>query len=216
MSTQAKKLKAEEDARRALDQQLYILVGRTVKEVRITRVRWSGGTRWAAMAIGAGGNEIPLYEHGRAYQAAIILRQAFPDADWSVAQDYDAATGVLSEHVVREPSAVRKRLPPPDHQHAAGQARTLPGQWVLAGGYSSRASAMAAAVQVRSGERLPAYLPAGAFASRAELTQDGADLWVRYIADSATHDFRESLASGLTEDLAAYSRRVDAADARRI
>ena len=99
MTAQAAPLTAQDDARRALDQQLYILVGRTVKEVRITHVPSSGGKRWAAMAIGAAGNEIPLYDHGRAYQAAIILRQAFPDANWLVAQDYDVATGVLSEHV---------------------------------------------------------------------------------------------------------------------
>lgn len=111
------------------------------------------------------------------------------------------------------PSKVRAEV---NHQHAAGQAREMAGQWVLAGTYGSRASAQAAAVRVRSSDRLPAYQPAGAFAARTELTEDGADLWVRYIADSAAHDFRESLASGLTEDLAAYSRRVDAADARRI
>ncbi|WP_432169118.1 hypothetical protein [Streptomyces sp. 1222.5] len=70
-----------------------------------------------------------------------------------------------------------------DHQAAARQARQLPGQWVLAGLYSSRASAVSAALQVRTGERIPAYLPAGSFEARTEVTQDGADLWVRYIAD---------------------------------
>ncbi len=36
-----------------------------------------------------------------------------------------------------------------DHQHAAQQARQMPGQWVLAGTYRSRASAVSAVKQVR-------------------------------------------------------------------
>ncbi|WP_406168969.1 hypothetical protein [Streptomyces sp. NBC_00996] len=100
-----------------------------------------------------------------------------------------------------------------DHQHAAQQARQMPGQWVLAGTYGSGASATSAALQVRTGERLPTYRPAGAFRARTEVTQDGADLWVCYVAPSDQHnrDFRESIASGLTEDLDAYSRRLEAA-----
>ncbi|MFF8406968.1 hypothetical protein ACF06P_35745 [Streptomyces sp. NPDC015684] len=70
-----------------------------------------------------------------------------------------------------------------DHQAAARQARQMPGQWVLAGLYGSRASAVSAALQVRTGERIPAYLPAGSFRARTEVTDDGADLWVTYIAD---------------------------------
>ncbi|MET7776264.1 hypothetical protein ABZU94_10700 [Streptomyces mirabilis] len=67
-----------------------------------------------------------------------------------------------------------------DHQHAARQARQLPGQWVLAGTYGSSASATSTAFQVRTGERLPAYLPGGSFEAEVRLTQDGADVWVRY------------------------------------
>ncbi|MFD1656944.1 hypothetical protein ACFSL4_01515 [Streptomyces caeni] len=74
-----------------------------------------------------------------------------------------------------------KARPRPDHQHAAQQARQMPGQWVLAGTYQSRASAVAAAFQVRTGERVPAYRPAGTYEGRPEVTQDGADLWVRYL-----------------------------------
>jgi hypothetical protein len=68
-----------------------------------------------------------------------------------------------------------------DHQHAAEQARQMPGQWVLAGSYGSSASAVSAALQVRTGDRVPAYRPAGAFEARHEVTQDGVDLWVRYL-----------------------------------
>ncbi|HEY6116154.1 MAG TPA: hypothetical protein VI172_09370 [Candidatus Dormibacteraeota bacterium] len=100
-----------------------------------------------------------------------------------------------------------------DHQHAADQARQMPGQWVLAGTYGSRASAQSAALQVRTGDRAPAYLPAGTFAARTEVTQDGADLWVRYAPrnERAASDFADSIASGLTEDFDAFSRRLAAA-----
>jgi hypothetical protein len=78
-----------------------------------------------------------------------------------------------------------KARPRADHQHAADQARQMPGTWVLAGTYASRASAVSAALQVRTGERLSAYRPAGTYEARTELTDDGADLWVRYIAATA-------------------------------
>jgi hypothetical protein len=73
-----------------------------------------------------------------------------------------------------------KTRPRADHQHAADQAKQMPGTWVLAGTYASRATAVSTALQVRTGERACAYRPAGAYEARTELTQDGADLWVRY------------------------------------
>lgn len=100
-----------------------------------------------------------------------------------------------------------------DHQHAAQQARELPRQWVLAGTYGSRASAVSAALQVRTGERIPAYRPAGSFEARTEVTAEGADLYVRYINPAActAYDFRQSAEAGFTEDLVAFTRRLDAA-----
>ncbi|SHI65729.1 hypothetical protein [Streptomyces sp. 3214.6] len=100
-----------------------------------------------------------------------------------------------------------------DHQHAADQARQMPGQWVLAGTYGSSASAQSAALQVRTGEKAPAYRPAGAFEGRTLVTQDGADLWVRYTRSDSRlpSDFAASIASGLTEDFDAFSRRLDEA-----
>ncbi|SMF85996.1 hypothetical protein [Streptomyces sp. Amel2xC10] len=97
-----------------------------------------------------------------------------------------------------------------DHQHAASQARQMPGQWVLAGRYGSGASATSAALQVRTAEKLPAYRPPGSFEGRARLTEDGADLWVRYL-DQSARDFRDSVSSGLTESFDHFSRRLDAA-----
>ncbi|MEU3899788.1 hypothetical protein [Streptomyces sp. NPDC045251] len=71
-----------------------------------------------------------------------------------------------------------------DHQLAADQARQVPGRWVLAATYNSGYSAKSAARSIRRGsELLRFYSPVGAFDVRTELTQDGADLFVRYIAD---------------------------------
>ncbi|MFJ2477066.1 hypothetical protein ACIOWI_29525 [Streptomyces sp. NPDC087659] len=69
-----------------------------------------------------------------------------------------------------------------DHHQIAARARTAGGDWVEAGKYRSDYSAKAIAHMVRTGRRLPAYLPAGAYEPRIE--QRGADtvLWVRYVA----------------------------------
>ncbi|MGW4889634.1 hypothetical protein [Streptomyces murinus] len=98
-----------------------------------------------------------------------------------------------------------------DHQQAARQARQMPGQWVLAGVYSSGASATSAARRARTGEQMPAYQPAGSFRARTEVTQDGVDLWVCYVAptEQDTQDYRASLTAGLTESLDDFSRRLD-------
>lgn len=93
-----------------------------------------------------------------------------------------------------------------DHPHAAQQAREMPGRWVLAGTYGSRASAVSATLQVRTGERVPSYRPAGTFEARTELTQDGADLWVRYVGADVPR---------LTESFDAYSRRLNAVATRK-
>ncbi|MHC3474640.1 hypothetical protein ACYF6T_38925 [Streptomyces sp. 7R007] len=70
-----------------------------------------------------------------------------------------------------------------DHQHAADQARQMPGRWVLAGTYGSTQSATGMAHQVRTGKSVPAYRPAGAFEPHVDLTDDGADLYVRYLGE---------------------------------
>ncbi|MGW0583526.1 hypothetical protein ACWD25_48210 [Streptomyces sp. NPDC002920] len=107
MSIQPTELRAKANTRGSLDEQLYTLFGRRVKEVRITRVTWPEGKRWVAMVIGTHGREIPIYDGGLHHNAAVVLRDAFPDANWSRAQDYDIATGVLSQHVVRMPASLR-------------------------------------------------------------------------------------------------------------
>ncbi|WP_128803674.1 MULTISPECIES: hypothetical protein [unclassified Streptomyces] len=92
----------------ALRQQLYTLVGRAVKEVRLTRVNWPDGKRWVATVFGLNGKEVPLYDRGLHHQAAMVLKEAFPQANWAVAQDYDVKSGVLREHVVRMPACLQE------------------------------------------------------------------------------------------------------------
>lgn len=112
-----------------------------------------------------------------------------------------------------------KARPRVDHQHVADQARQMPEQWVFASTYNSSSSAGHAAARVRnpSDASMRHYHPPGAFEARTELTDDGADLYVRYVAeaptpgpeDGTTRDFRQSVDSGLTEGFDAFSHRLD-------
>jgi hypothetical protein len=106
--TTRKKWTATGSQRRALDQRIYLLVGRRATEVRITRVNWPGGARWVTTVFGLGGREVPLYARGLHLQAALVLKDVFPDADWSTAQDYDVKTGVLRQHVAPAPAGLRE------------------------------------------------------------------------------------------------------------
>ncbi|MFF0597845.1 hypothetical protein [Streptomyces antibioticus] len=106
MSTQTE-FTVDAAKKRALREQLYTLVGRAVREIRLTRVNWPDGYRWVAMAVGVGGKEVPLREGGLHHVAALILRDAFPHANWTRAQDYDVTTGILREHLVRTPASLR-------------------------------------------------------------------------------------------------------------
>lgn len=96
--------------------QLRALTGRVLAEVRITRVRWPEGLRWVAMALAdhrpyaraaTRRCEVPLAEGTLHKDIAILIRDAFPRADWSRAQDYDVTTGTLREHAVRLPACLR-------------------------------------------------------------------------------------------------------------
>lgn len=107
MTTETTTHEADEALRRSLDEQLYTLFGRSVKEVRITRVNWPEGKRWVAMVIGTHGREVPVRDGGLHQTAAIVLRDAFPNANWSRAQDYDVATGTLRQHVAPTPGRRR-------------------------------------------------------------------------------------------------------------
>lgn len=70
-----------------------------------------------------------------------------------------------------------------DHQAAAETARAQRGTWVLAGLYSTSASAKTTARQLQLGDpKFPAYLPAGAFEAYAAPAGDDVAVWMRYVA----------------------------------
>lgn len=102
-------------ARHRLASQLRQLIGRPIAELRITRVRWDDGLQWVVLPLAAvvirgvarGHREIPLAEGTLHRDIAVLVRDAFPHADWSRAQDYDVVTGVLREHIIRTPAALR-------------------------------------------------------------------------------------------------------------
>jgi hypothetical protein len=97
---------ADAGARRALDQQLYVLVGRAVREVRVARVTWRSGQRWRAMVVARTGREVPVYAPGMHHLIARLLRDTFPQADWGIAQNYDAVNGILTEHTTQLPDTL--------------------------------------------------------------------------------------------------------------
>jgi len=72
-----------------------------------------------------------------------------------------------------------------DHRASAAQARKNTGLWIFAGSYNSTMSARGAQREVSVAERFPSYRPAGTFEARVELTQDGANLFVRHLGTGA-------------------------------
>lgn len=106
--TALKEWTATDSQRRALDQRIYLLIGRSAKELRITRVNWSDGPRWVTTVFGLNGKEVPLWDRGLHLQAALVLKDAFPQADWSIAQNYDVTTGILHPHLPVPPRFIRK------------------------------------------------------------------------------------------------------------
>jgi hypothetical protein len=110
MSAHTEQLNAT--AVRRVRERLYDITGLTLAEVRITRVRWPEGLRWVAMTLAAHPTaarkhrEIPITEAGQHKTIALLLRDAFPHANWSRAQDYDVTTGLLREHTPRVPDCL--------------------------------------------------------------------------------------------------------------
>ncbi|MFF9310150.1 hypothetical protein ACF1BS_04485 [Streptomyces sp. NPDC014748] len=109
--------RASRRGRRALARTLRAIMGRDIAEVRITRVRWDDGAHWVALALAVdpqppfGHREIPLADGSLHREIALLIQNAFPGADWSVAQDYDVTTGVLREHQVHLPACLRGEQP---------------------------------------------------------------------------------------------------------
>src|SRR3546814_721906 len=81
-------------------------------EVRVTCVRWDDGLRWCVVTFAvdprgpARRREVPVPEGRDHHDIATLLRNAFPDARWDIAQDYDVTFGVLTEHITLVPGAL--------------------------------------------------------------------------------------------------------------
>lgn len=112
MTAKAPEYRAASSSRKALRADLRALTGRDLAEVRITPARYGDGTVWCVMALVTdadahrGRREVPLPK-GAHHTIAARLRMAFPDADWTRAQDYFPAVGLLREHLVRLPACLR-------------------------------------------------------------------------------------------------------------
>ncbi|QIJ62593.1 hypothetical protein [Streptomyces sp. JB150] len=89
------------------------IAGRDVAAVRVTRVSWPDGPRWVVMLLvddsraARGRREVPVVEGRHHRDVALLLRDAFPLANWAIAQDYDISTGALTEHRVPVPACLR-------------------------------------------------------------------------------------------------------------
>lgn len=69
-----------------------------------------------------------------------------------------------------------------NHAEVAAKLRSQPGEWGSVGSYWNKNSARVIARQVETGERLPAYRPAGAFEAAWRRDQDnGWAVYARYI-----------------------------------
>lgn len=79
---------------------------------------------------------------------------------------------------------MRRRYPSANHALRADDMRRHPHMWIEVCVYNGRQSANAAAYQIRTGDRLPAYRPAGAFETRTEPLDGGTALYARYIGDT--------------------------------
>ncbi|WP_137991223.1 hypothetical protein [Streptomyces vilmorinianum] len=77
----------------------------SVTEVRLTPYRRGDARFWCVMALSDGRREVPLPK-GAAKRISDALRSAFPSARWGRAQDYDATTGELTEHITALPACL--------------------------------------------------------------------------------------------------------------
>jgi hypothetical protein len=113
MSTATASTTADTVTRDRLRGRLREITGRVLAEVRVTRVQWTDDPRWCVLALTVekrlpfGRREVPLADGDHHREIAELLKRAFPHADWDRAQDYDVATGFLTEHVTVLPDCLR-------------------------------------------------------------------------------------------------------------
>lgn len=94
-----------------------------------------------------------------------------------------------------------------DHFAIAEACRVIPGEWQPVGEYNSSVSAQGAVsyvqrASVRRGCQTSAYLPAGAFEARFELTERGARVEARYVGSDGLAEVLD-VEAGLAEILGA-------------
>lgn len=100
-----------------LRNRLTEILRRTPHEIRVTHVRWGDGSRWCVLALTVRTQppfslrEIPIADGDHHRAIADLLKDAFPDAWWDRAQDYDVADGVLREHITQLPACLREDIP---------------------------------------------------------------------------------------------------------
>ncbi|MGW1498984.1 hypothetical protein ACWCQW_10500 [Streptomyces mirabilis] len=189
MTTALLRYEAHVLTRNRLAKTLSEYAGRLPVEVRLTPVTWGDSTAWCVTLLGSDRREIPA--PGRTRQIASLIRNAFPDTDWTRAHNYAPATGVLTEHAMPMPPRTAGRAPGMplrplprtwlDHNGIARTARACPGQWVFVQAYDSYGAARSAARRIRSAEgRGGAYAPSGSFEASCAPSEAGAALWTRY------------------------------------
>jgi hypothetical protein len=105
MSTATASTTANTVTRDRLSGRLREITGHVLAEVRVTPALYGGGNVWCVMALDRRRREVPL--PGLAVDIALLLKRAFPRADWDRAQDYDVTTGVLTKHLTLLPACLR-------------------------------------------------------------------------------------------------------------
>lgn len=70
------------------------------------------------------------------------------------------------------------------HHRIAERCRKQPGKWLTVGDYANDQSAYGIAHSIKTGMRIPAYMPAGAYEARIEQTDTGARVHARYVGQT--------------------------------
>ena len=71
-----------------------------------------------------------------------------------------------------------------DHSKVAAAAKAQPGEWTLVAEYKSTGTAHHTVSYIRTGYRLPAYLPVGSFEAKHVQTEDGTAVYARFIGSA--------------------------------
>ncbi|MDX3520774.1 hypothetical protein [Streptomyces scabiei] len=86
---------------------------------------------------------------------------------------------------LRDGGALEKPRRNVRHTRIAERLRDVPGKWLPVGDYANDQSAYGIAHSIKTGMRIPAYQPAGAYEARIEQTETGARVYARYVGATA-------------------------------